>query len=236
MSKKAAMKVKNKRPSSSTKVWGTKQVLSSPFAAQMPSAIPGSLDCVILSLKRLFPVPPLARGPSRKKPEGLVIGLNQVSKCLERDELRLVVVARDVMPVLVSHIPVLCFLKETILVVVANSGVEIGVLLGSNRALAFGILKEDNDKMAKMGIRVKHNMAKLTDEISSYAVHLSYPWLLPQSKRKEEDGIPKLQEMTMKPHLSIRKSEAKRRQNTPTSNQISESTKLKPHAARKRKR
>lgn len=232
MSKKAP----NKRPLSSagkpTKLWGTKQVLSSPFAAQMPSSLPGSLDCVILSLKRLFPKPPLARSPNRKKPEGLVIGLNQVTKCLERDELRLVVVARDVMPVLVSHIPILCYLKETKLVVVSNSGVEIGLLFGSNRALAFGILKEKD----KMGIRVKHNMQKLSDEISNYAVHLSYPWLLPQAKRnKDGDNIPKLQEMVMKPHVSIRKSESHRKQNT--NNQISETTRMKkPVVGRKRKR
>lgn len=195
----------------------------------MPSPIPGSLDCVILSLKRLFPKPPLARSPNRKKPEGLVIGLNQVTKCLERDELRMVVVARDVMPVLVSHIPILCFLKETKLVVVSNGGVEMGLLFGSNRALAFGVLKEDDT----MGVRVKHNMQKLCGEIANYTVHLSYPWLLPQTKRNGED-VPKLQEMVMKPHVSIRKSESKRKRIS--SNQISESTKLNPVVGLKRKR
>lgn len=197
------------------KIWGTKQVLASPFAPQMPSPIPGTSDAVQSALKKVFPLPPLRREPRPnknkqnaaskemtgiRKPPGFVLGVNEVTKGLERDELHLVVLARDVAPsVLVTHVPILCFLKCVKLIVMPGEGVEIGQLFGVRRVLAFGIPK----KVARQ--RTEYPLAtSVLSDTTGYAVRLDYPWLI---AARGEGPTPKLPQPLMKPHVSIKQVE-----------------------------
>lgn len=226
MTKTKARKVEPKRgeklgKSGIKKIWGTKQVLSSQFAAPMPSSLPGSLDAVTKALQEAFPTPILQRKPrpnkksskfkeklvkddKPKKPSGFILGVNQVTKGLERDELSVVVVARDVMQILVSHLPILCYLKKTKLVPVSSTGAEMAHILGTQTALAFGIRKfaTNDDSMS-----IARNFH---DSIIKFAVKLKYPWVA----ASQGDGpVPSCPAPEMKPHVSVRKIEQSKTEN-----------------------
>lgn len=207
-----------KKKSSGKKVWGTKHVLASPFAAALPKPIDGALEGVVKALEREFPKPPLEREPrpnkqstdnqtestrktNRVKPQGLVLGLNEVTKKLERNELALAVVARDVLPVLISHIPVLCFLKNVKLVFVQNIGTELAVVFGSRTVIAFGLTK---DAVERGSGDISSAASRLYNSVEKFAVKIRYPWL---SAARGAGPVPQLPEPEMKPHPSIRKEE-----------------------------
>ncbi len=220
MGKAKARKVEPKKgekagKSGVKKIWGTKQVLSSKFSVQMPSPQPGSLEGVMNALKIAFPTSPLRRisrpnkkstkyqEPSKpeeksKKPPGFVLGINQVTKGLERDELSIIVAARDVLQVLVEHLPVLCFLKNTRMVPVSGTGSELAHILGTHTCLAFGIQKSAQSDKSMQVVQTLH------DEIVQFAVNLDYPWL---AASRGAGPVPACPKPEMKPHTSIKKAE-----------------------------
>lgn len=230
-------KMKEKTVRVQKKVWGSKQVLASPFAPIFPAPNPGTRDKVIEVLVTAFPKPFARRisRPARKKrvvgdievsdrtkqsdnsdaemreeekipkgsvkrlrqkPEGLVCGVNEVTRALEKDKLELVVVCRDIVPsIMISHIPGLCFINSAKLVVLPGNGTDIGTILGTKRLIGFGIRrrgKDDGDDSRNEVVR------SLLNGLSPLATPLDYPWL----KASRGGEVPAFPEPQMIPHRS----------------------------------
>ena len=102
------------------------------------------------------------RGGNRQKtgekngtPDGLVVGVNEVTKALEKvsvnrngsesaDRLLLVILCSDVRPlVLVEHVPMLCALRQVPICVLTSkerdSSFRLGDIFGLRSAMALGI-------------------------------------------------------------------------------------------------
>lgn len=197
------------------KVWRSKQVLASPFAPVMPAAALGTRDAVLRILLSAVPVPFAQREPrpsraslppqaapaeaappphkSCKKPARLLVGINEVTRALERGGVALVLLARDVTPaLLVQHVPVLCFLAGAQLVVMPGDGTDMGVVLGTRRVLAVGVAerREDGDSggVAEM----------ILQGLKPLATRLEYPWLAAAKRKKGTP--PPLPEPVSVPH------------------------------------
>ncbi len=136
------------------------------------------------------------------------MGVNQVTKELERETLALVVLARDVMPsILVAHIPVLCFTQCAKLVVVPGDGADIGEAFGIRRMLAFAVTKSVELKKEDFPVA-----ADILQNVCSYAVPLEYPWL---AAAKGKGPVPSFPEPKMQPHKSILQQEKGARDQPP---------------------
>lgn len=208
------------------KAWGSKQVLASPFAPVMPAATPSSREAVLRVLLEVIPTPfakrearpsrksltaqpvsgsvtaaPVKQAPPRKsckKPAGLLAGLNEVTRGLERGEVSLVVVARDVTPaLLVAHIPVLCFVCGAALVVMPGDGTDVGEVLGTRRVLALGVRKMGEGEMG----HGEDVAGRLLEGLNPLATRLDYPWLA-AAKRKGKEGGLRFPELRMVAHRS----------------------------------
>jgi ribonuclease P/MRP protein subunit RPP38 len=72
--------------------------------------------------------------------KGLAVGLNQVTRALERDEAAIVILCRSLKPQLLSqHIPVLCHQKGVPLCAIYDLSSKLGDTLGCRRLSAFAI-------------------------------------------------------------------------------------------------
>jgi ribonucleases P/MRP protein subunit RPP38 len=117
-------------------------------------------------------LPPAPLTPRR--PLGLHVGMNEVTKALERGELALVLAARDVSPALLTaHLPALCYLRDAKLVPLTGGGADMARELGTKRALAIGLARPldvpegpDRDRLTK-----------LAKTLQSLISDLDFPWL-----------------------------------------------------------
>jgi large subunit ribosomal protein L7Ae len=132
------------------------------------------------------------------RPRGIFVGINEVTKSLERGTARLVVVAHDVSPqLLVAHIPVLCYLKDADLVVVSGGGSDVAAALGVKRSLAFGI----TDPLSIPAGPDRSALAALLSVLQPLAVKLEYPWL---AAAKQCGPTPPLPEPAVGPACRLR--------------------------------
>eukprot|EP00177_Eucheuma_denticulatum_P004535 GFKZ01008243.1.p1 GENE.GFKZ01008243.1~~GFKZ01008243.1.p1 ORF type:complete len:219 (-),score=24.35 GFKZ01008243.1:343-999(-) len=196
------------------KAWGSKQMLASPFAPTFPSPVPHALESALRVLVSIFPEPFVTRHPrptrsettvshpptstpdpatrpKNRKPHRLLCGLNEVTRALERHEVHLAVVARDVVPaMLVAHVPVLCFMTGAQLVVLPGDGSEVGAVFGVRRVLAFAIERQ-NDPQQEEDI-----VDRVLTGLIPLAVKLEFPWL--EAGRGKE--VPPFPQVNMVPH------------------------------------
>lgn len=196
------------------KVWGSKQVLASPFAPVMPSAKPETQRKVLEVLLSAIPVPFAKRPPrppradrmeidrkpaptpSVRKPARLVCGLNEVTRGLERENLDIVVVCRDITPaLLVSHIPVLCFAARAPLVIMPGDGTDIGTVFGTKRVVTFAVRKRPEEEVADP-VSVAEVLLK---GLRPMATTLDFPWL---AAAKNRSDVPEFPKPLMIPHRS----------------------------------
>lgn len=234
------------------KVWGTKNVLHSPFSLAFPPALAGSADAVIDVLKKVFPEPPMVRPfapkpcakdrddtdelsnssndsecmrddkedvetpvedvgdrqsgqtsannrdtekstASSKRPAGILVGMNEVTKGLEKGNVALVVAARDSSPpILIAHLPALCYMRDAALVPACGNGDDIAAAFGVKKVLAFGILRPE--KVEEGAIRLRSQT--LLENLKPHATPLNFPWLA--VAKGDRDVPPELPE----PHLA----------------------------------
>lgn len=139
---------------------------------------------------------------SCKKPPRLLCGVNEVTRALEKGKVELAVVCRDVSPsIMVSHIPVLCFIGSTKLVILSGNGGDVGKIMGTQRLLAFGICKKEEADVGddKHVGRSKNYIAdRLVERLSPLATPLDFPWLAAALGGK----VPKFPDPVMIPHRS----------------------------------
>jgi large subunit ribosomal protein L7Ae len=134
-----------------------------------------------------------ATGKSCCRPNGLFVGINEVTKSLERGRARLAVVARDVSPqMLIAHIPTMCYTRNVDLVVVSGGGSDAGVAIGVKRLLAFAVA--DPNSIPEGPDRVI--IDKLLTGLRPMATNLQYPWLAAAQKN---GPIPQLAEPIVGP-------------------------------------
>lgn len=176
--------VQKKKPK---KIWGVKQVLASPYTANFPSSNAETLSKTIEALQTTFPRP-IATRKSRpcknstlpqkpfeniEKPNGFLIGINEITRALERRQVNLAVVCRDATPnILISHLPALCFTAGAKMIVLPGEGSELTNIFGTRRTLAFAICKHDD-----MQCVLSEQLHDLTRRLMPLTCTLKFPWL-----------------------------------------------------------
>lgn len=81
--------------------WSTSDLLKSPYAVRFPAAATSETSDILSLIKERI----AAEGAA-----SFVTGINATTRAVERDELSVVIVCRQVDPLdLVSHLPVICF-------------------------------------------------------------------------------------------------------------------------------
>lgn len=206
----------------SKKVWGAKRVLASSIVPVFPSADPENREKVLEIMYEMFPHPFIHRQsrPSKKelekkgtntkdkeitpkqsskKPKRILCGINEVTRALERREVALVIVCRDVNPaLLVAHLPVLCFSTNTKLVVMPGDGTDLGAVIGSHRLLVFGIAKDKGEMTDDVVVGEGNLFAdKLIERLTPLAAKLEFPWL---SANSNPDSVPPFPKPLTVPH------------------------------------
>lgn len=103
----------------------------------------------------------------------LVIGLNSVTRALEKDELRLVISTRDLSPSrVIQHLPVLCAMRQIPLCPLPMTSQSLAELMGASEirtVICFGF------KRAK-GVSVWDDIVSL---VSSKSPAIDVPWIPP---------------------------------------------------------
>lgn len=163
-------------------------MLASPYTANFPAANAKTLSKTLEALRTTFPRPIATRksrpckngtSPNRsyeniEKPNGFLIGINEVTRALERRQVNLAVVCRDATPnLLISHLPALCFTAGAKLVVLPGEGSELTHVLGTRRTLAFAIRKHDDIHCV-----LSEQLHDLARRLMPLACVLNFPWLL----------------------------------------------------------
>ena len=149
---------------------------------------------------------------------GLAVGLNQVTRALERDEAAIVVLCRSLKPQLLSqHIPVLCHQKQVPLCAVYDLAAKLGATLGCRRLTALAVCKPlkllpstdstttqegTQPKLPAAGSTTPDYMA-LVEELRPAIPVLSIPWLEEASYKtlqvKQVLAVPKLAQRKQPP-------------------------------------
>lgn len=145
-----------------------------------------------------------ANVPACRKPYGLLVGVNEVTRALEKCRVSVVAMARDVgTSVLISHLPALCATSGASLVALPDDGSKLGAAIGLRRALVVGISKE-KDKPLPLPLK------NLTVAWSKVATPLDFPWL-PTTNEKNNSGNKQTDKLTFhKPTLIPHRNKAKR--------------------------
>jgi ribosomal protein L7Ae-like RNA K-turn-binding protein len=251
------------------KVWGSKNVLHSPFSLAFPPALAGSADAVIGILKSEFPRPPMLRitvrkprakeagsddegqsssssspaegegaeagkvapaesieredcsmraadiegagnvvlesgardiadtkqrgvnmrtevdsSSSARRPHGILVGMNEVTKGLEKGHVALVVAARDASPpILLAHLPALCYMQDAALIAASGNGDDIASVLGVKKLLSFALLRPERVQEGES----RQLVQRLVGVLRPHATKLNFPWL---SVAKGEQTVP----------------------------------------------
>lgn len=111
---------------------------------------------------------------STKRPAGILVGMNEVTKGLEKGNVVLVVAARDSSPpILISHLPALCYMQSAALVSASGNGDDIAAALGVKKLLAFGILRPEKVEEGALRLRTQ----TLMETLRPHATPLDFPWL-----------------------------------------------------------
>jgi len=99
----------------------------------------------------------------KKLPPSMCFGINEVTRGLEREKLRLVIVCKDVQPlILIQHLPVLAKIKGVPLCPLSNSTAHFAKLFGMRSIVAFGFkVHEDNSTPDIFGLLVESIIAKV---------------------------------------------------------------------------
>lgn len=131
--------------------------------------------------------------PSSKRPVGMLVGMNEVTRGLEKGKVALVVAARDSSPpILTAHLPALCYMQDAALVSASGNGDDIATALGVKKLLAFAILRPEKVEECTL----KQRTQTLIDSLQPHATALNFPWLA--VAKGGRDAPPQLPE----PHLA----------------------------------
>eukprot|EP01129_Flabellula_baltica_P002695 TRINITY_DN12519_c0_g1_i1.p1 TRINITY_DN12519_c0_g1~~TRINITY_DN12519_c0_g1_i1.p1 ORF type:complete len:209 (-),score=42.52 TRINITY_DN12519_c0_g1_i1:10-558(-) len=112
---------------------------------------------------------------------GVYVGINSVTKAIEKDLLDVVVVAKETEPsILVQHFPTMCYLKGVKLCPLPMGSEEMGRLFDLPSVAAFGFKKLENE------------FKDVTETLMRFSPELNIPWLSKEISYSDE-GILKLQ-------------------------------------------
>lgn len=101
-----------------------------------------------------------------QKPRGLVFGLNEVTKGVEKGILDVVIVCKDTKPhLLVRHVPVLCYVGKVKLIGLLGGGDDLGAIFGMKKLIGVGLRKGEMC------------LEKLKGRLEGLNVKLEFPWL-----------------------------------------------------------
>lgn len=126
-----------------------------------------------------------------RKPYGLLVGINEVTRALERRVVSVVALARDTgSSILISHIPALCAASRAHLVAVADDGSKLGAAIGLRSALVVAILRgvDANTSEAIVEKALPPPLKDLADLWIRLSSPLNFPWLLPNESCPRDDN------------------------------------------------
>jgi hypothetical protein len=128
-----------------------------------------------------------AKASAPRRPAGMLFGMNEVTRGLERGIVRLVVAARDVSPpVLIAHLPALCYMKDAELVPFSGGGGDVASIFGVKRLMAFALV---NPADVPEG-RDRELVRQLADGLRPHASDLDFPWLAAARGKAAPPGLP----------------------------------------------
>lgn len=130
-------------------------------------------------------------------PRKIWLGVNEVTKALEKGVVSIVVVARDVSPpLLVAHLPVLCYIKQAEIIPVNGGGEDVAAVLGVSKLLAFAVGHPNSVEDPKS----RDALLQLCNLLREHTCKLSYPWLEPA---RVPASVPQLPEPKMAPPSNL---------------------------------
>jgi ribosomal protein L7Ae-like RNA K-turn-binding protein len=113
-----------------------------------------------------------------------VQGLNAVTKALERDQLCLALVTRNVQPpLLIQHLPHLAHVHRTVLCAIPELSTLLAPLLHVKTMLAIGFRRELLTALAP-----EHPLRALVAFVTLHAPKLEIPWLRPLDELRTEEA------------------------------------------------
>lgn len=128
-----------------------------------------------------------AAPPKIVRPPGLLVGMNEVTKGLERRRVAVVVAARDVTPpVLIAHLPGLCYMRDAALVPFSGNGDDVAAALGVKKLLAFALVLPE---FVSEGPE-REAVEKLVVAVGPHTVKLDFPWLAVAKEKAAPPGLP----------------------------------------------
>uniref|UniRef100_A0A7S2ZFJ3 Ribosomal protein eL8/eL30/eS12/Gadd45 domain-containing protein n=1 Tax=Rhodosorus marinus TaxID=101924 RepID=A0A7S2ZFJ3_9RHOD len=110
--------------------WSTGDMLRSGYYPRVPSGDPGVVGDVLTIIREHW---------ARSRGD-FIIGLNHVTRALERGSVKLVVLCRLVQPIhLIEHLPSLCSENKAHLVVLASNGHDLASIFKQKRTTSIAL-------------------------------------------------------------------------------------------------
>lgn len=156
---------------------------------------------------------PKSERPPRLKPYGLLVGINEVTRALERQGVSVAAVARDVgTTILISHLPALCATSGALLVPVPDDGRRLGAAVGVGRASVVAIAKDNKDAASNEENKaIPEPLKNLAHIWSQLASPLNFSWLPSLDKQNgDANSKQKAQLLFQKPVLIPHRDKVKR--------------------------
>eukprot|EP01102_Stenamoeba_stenopodia_P014252 TRINITY_DN4709_c0_g1_i2.p2 TRINITY_DN4709_c0_g1~~TRINITY_DN4709_c0_g1_i2.p2 ORF type:complete len:169 (-),score=42.18 TRINITY_DN4709_c0_g1_i2:341-847(-) len=101
---------------------------------------------------------------------GFFLGINEVTKAMETNKAKLVIVCKDVAPIIIQHLPILAFLQKIPFCAIQTANqttpTRLGEIFGVKSTIAFAVSEEGESTFQELIQFVKNN-----------ASTLSIPWL-----------------------------------------------------------
>lgn len=162
--------------------------------------------------KRSFRPSRRVERPSRAKRYGLLAGVNEVTRALERRSVSVVAVARDVgTSILISHLPALCAASGALMVPIPDDGRKLGAAMGLGRASVVAIVKDNNAGPSDEGNKpLPAPLKHLTHVWSQLASPLNFPWLPSLNKPNGDQNTKGAQLTFQQPVLIPHRNKVKR--------------------------
>ena len=120
-----------------------------------------------------------SRPKGTRRPAGVVAGINEVTKALEKDTLSLVLVCRSVRPALLTeHLLLLANRTRTKVCALYDFGPLLGRLVGIQNTAAVGFKRVDTttEPSAGSGSRGAEHVRKFVDSIRPKCIDVVVPW------------------------------------------------------------
>lgn len=197
--KEGLLKSRGQKKPGNRKQFGMKQVFASKYAPAFPSYEANLVNDADIrgqieeALKRRF------QQFDEDGNRAIVFGVNEVTKCLERNKLDLVVTCRDVSPmVLIAHLPALCYVSDVGMVIFQGRPQQLSSLISekwlagkkARKTEARIETKIDTETKTETGTAIKSKAETVTDiKTEAETVAVTYTMIGAETEMKSKSKV-----------------------------------------------